>query len=155
MAAGAKAPMVITHDGGKRFTAQIRSHRVLVDQPLGAGGDDAGPMPLELLGASLGTCVALYVQQYLLTRGLPFAGMRVEVEQHGAQNPHRVGTFVVRVVLPAEIPESHLVMLERVARSCPAHATLHEGAEVDVQLVAGVGVGAGLASVGEEEPAGA
>ena len=45
-------PIVVTHEGGVRFAAQIRSHRVVVDQPERAGGEDTGPMPLELLGAS-------------------------------------------------------------------------------------------------------
>ena len=53
-------PIVVTHDGGVRFAAQIRSHRVVVDQPERAGGDDSGPMPLELLGAE--TPKGLYVE---------------------------------------------------------------------------------------------
>ena len=51
-------PIVVTHEGGARFAAQIRSHRVIVDQPQHAGGMDSGPMPIELLGTALGTCIA-------------------------------------------------------------------------------------------------
>ena len=126
-------PMVVTHEGGVKFATEIRGHRVVVDQPEGVGRNE-GPMPLELLGASLGTCVALYVQQFCETRGLPYEGMRVEVEQIGARNPSRVGTFDVRVVLQEEIPAEYAGMLERVARSCPAHNTLVTGAEVAVRV---------------------
>jgi putative redox protein len=126
-------PMVVTHEGGMRFATDIRGHRLVVDQPAGVGRDE-GPMPLELLGASIGTCVALYVQQFCETRGLPYEGMRVEVEQLGARNPSRVGRFDVRVVLREEIPEAYAGMLERVARSCPAHNTLVTGAAVDVRI---------------------
>lgn len=125
--------MVITHEGGLKFATDIRGHRLVVDQPAGVGNDE-GPMPLELLGASIGTCVALYVQQFCETRGLPYEGMRVEVEQIGARNPSRVGRFDVRVVLQEEIPEAYAGMLERVARSCPAHNTLVAGAGVDVRI---------------------
>ena len=142
-AAGARAPMVITHEGGLRFAARVRSHHVLVDQPVRAGGADAGPMPIELLGVSLGTCVALYVQQFCESRRLPYDGMRVEVEQRGATNPARVGEFVARVVLPGEIPEHHAALLERVARSCPAHHTLELGATVAVEIEAPSAAGAG------------
>ena len=131
------SPIVVTHESGVKFAAQIRSHRVVVDQPERGGGHDEGPMPLELLGASLGTCVALYVQKYLSSRALPFEGMRVEVEQHGATNPHRVGEFAVRVVLPEELPEHHAAMMEKVARSCPAHATLAHGAGVTFTIETG------------------
>ena len=127
-------PIVVTHEGGMRFAAQVRSHRVIVDQPERAGGDDAGPMPLELLGTALGTCIAFYVQQFLHARDLPFAGMRVEVEQYKATDPSRVGEFVVRIVLPAQLPAPYGEMLERVARSCPAHGTLTHAAHVKVTI---------------------
>jgi len=129
-----RAPIVVTHDGGVRFAAQIRSHRVVVDQPVRAGGADSGPSPIELLGASLGTCVALYVQQFLHARELPYDGLRVEVEQQGATNPARIARFIVRVLLPTELPDHYAAMLERVAQSCPAHNTLAHGAEVSVLI---------------------
>ena len=137
--AGARGHMGVTHEDGVRFAVQLREHRLVVDQPLGAGaGQNAGPMPLELLGAGLGTCVALYVQQFLHTRGLPYAGMRVEVEAVSVRNPSRVGTYDVRVMLPQALPPEYAELLERVARSCPAHNTLVAGAEVAVRIEAGV-----------------
>ena len=60
--------------------------------------------------------------------------MSVEVQQLGATNPHRIGQFDVRVILPTALPEPHASMLERVARSCPAHGTLVHGAEVTVRI---------------------
>jgi len=133
MATG-RAPMVITHEGGLKFAAQVRSHRIVVDQPLRGGGEDAGPTPIELLGVSLGACVALYIQQFCQRRGLPHEGMRVELEQYGAQKPSRVSEFVVHVVLPAELPPHEAAMLDRVARSCPAHNTLAHGAVVTLRI---------------------
>jgi uncharacterized OsmC-like protein len=135
-----RAPLVITHESGLKFAAQVRSHRVVVDQPLGAGGDDAGPMPIELLGVSLGTCIALYVQQFCESRGVAYDGMRVEVEQHHVRNPSRIGDFKVRVVLPTELPAHHAALLERVATSCPAHNTLEMGAAVAVRIETGAAV---------------
>ena len=133
MAEGAgRPPMVVTHQGGMRFGVGIRGHQVITDQPLGAGGEDLGPTPLELLGASLGSCVALYVQQFCHTRGLRYEGMRVEVRPRTV--PGRIERFAVRVVLPVPLPPHYAQMLERVARSCPAHNTLTHGAAVDVAI---------------------
>lgn len=140
---GSRPPMVITHEGGVRFAAQVRGHRVLVDQPVRAGGEDEGPMPIELLGVSLGTCVALYVQQFLHARNLPYEGMRVELQQVGAQNPGRIGEFVVKVLLPTELPAQYAELLDRVARSCPAHNTLVHGAQVRVEVESGATIAAG------------
>ena len=127
-----RPPMVVTHEGGVKFAVKIRQHRLVVDQPTSGGGEDSAPMPLELLGASLGTCVALYVQQFCHARGLPYQGLRVEVDPRGAHG--RIGRFDVRVVLPEPIPPQYAQLLERVARSCPAHNTLTQGAEVAVEI---------------------
>lgn len=134
MSSDRREPIVVTHEGGLRFAARVRSHTVVVDQPVGAGGDDVAPTPLELMATSLATCVALYVQQYLHSRRLPYEGMRVEVDQIGAGNPHRIGELSVRVALPATIPEEHMRRLEHVARSCPAHATLTHSPSIRVAI---------------------
>ena len=139
-ATAGRPPIVVTHEGGVTFAANVRSHRVVVDQPRQAGGSDSGPAPIELLAVSLGTCVAYYVQQFCHMRGLPYEGMRVEVETIGAANPHRIGRFTVRVVLPEEIPEHYTAMLHRVAQSCPAHNTLHAGADVVVRVESAIPV---------------
>lgn len=135
---GPRAPITITHEGGLKFAAQIRSHRVLVDQPVRGGGTDTAPMPLELLSASLGTCVALYVHQFCNTRGFPHEGMRVEVDAIGAPNPGRIGQFTVRVILPTPLPAPYAAMVERVARSCPVHNTLANGAHIEVVVESAV-----------------
>lgn len=126
--------MIVTHEGGLRFAAQIRGHRLLVDQPQRAGGEDTGPMPIELLGASLGTCIAYYVQQYCASRGLAIDGLRVEVAQRRVPNPIRISDFDVRVILPADLSDAHLSMLERVVRACPVSTTLERGSDIAIAL---------------------
>ena len=118
------------HAGGMRFAAEIRGHRIETDQPAYGGGEDAAAMPLELLSAALGTCVALYVHQFLVTRELPTEGLRVEVGTEMAHKPKRIGSFDVRVILPDGIPDEYHERIERVAASCPAHATLLHAPEV-------------------------
>jgi putative redox protein len=119
-----------------RFSAQVRSHRIVLDQPTTAGGEDSAPMPIEMLGVSLGSCVALYVKQFLASRGFAYAGLRVEVESASVKNPSRIGSFAVKVFAPVELSDEQLQLLDRVARSCPAHNTLTGGAEVMVEVVA-------------------
>jgi uncharacterized OsmC-like protein len=130
----ASSAIVVTHQDGLRFAAQIRSHTLVLDQPERGGGQDAGPSPVELLGASLGSCVALYVHKFLAARHLPTDSLRVEVAQHGAQDPHRIGVFELRIILSDEIPAFYRPMIEAVARVCPAHNTLAHGADVRVAV---------------------
>lgn len=125
----------IVADGGLRFAADIRGHRIITDQPHWAGGRDSAPMPLELLSAALGTCVALYVHQFCETRGIPHNGLRVEVRAQSAANPKRIGRFDVRLIMPDEMPEQYRAALERTARTCPVHSTLMHPPQIDVQVV--------------------
>ena len=67
-------------------------------------------------------------------RGLSFEDMRVEVEQVTARNPYRIAEFSVRVVVPRGVPAEYAEMLDRVARSCPAHNTLAHAARISVAV---------------------
>jgi putative redox protein len=132
-------PLVkVSWDGGVRFTADIRGHKVKVDQPRQGGGEDSAPGPLELLPASLGTCVAYFVQQFLATRGLDTTGLEVEVGVMGAPNPHRIGRFDLRITLPGGVPERYRDQIVRVAETCTVHHTLTHQPEITVAVEEGV-----------------
>jgi putative redox protein len=129
--------IIVTHEEGVRFSAQIRSHRVIVDQTHRGGGTDTAPSPIELLGVSLGTCIAYYLQQFCHARKLSIDGLRVEVEQQGVKSPNRIARFVVHVVLPHDFPEAYAGVIDHVVKTCPAHNTLALGAEVDITVESG------------------
>jgi uncharacterized OsmC-like protein len=128
-------PITVTWDGGVRFTADIRGHKVAVDQPPQGGGTDRAPMPLELLPTALGTCVALFVQQFLAARGLDATGMEVQVFTAAAANPHRIGQFGVTVSVPKGIPDKYRDAVKRVAESCTVHHTLSHQPEIAVEIL--------------------
>lgn len=130
------SPIVVTHDCGVRFAVRIRSHELFVDQTVNGGGSDSAPTPIELLGASLASCIAYYVHHFFHTRGLPADGIRVEASQTSARDPHRVESFSVTVFLPADIPDRYLPLIHRVIDACPAHNTLAMGATVAVKIAA-------------------
>lgn len=125
----------VTGDGGLRFVAAVRGHRITTDQPNWAGGSDSAAMPLELMSAALGTCVALYAHQFCATRGIAHEGLRVEVRTESATNPKRIGRFDVRVILPEHIPMQYRPAIERAVRNCPVHNTLMHAPGIDVAIV--------------------
>ena len=128
-------PIVVTHKDGLRFVAKVRGHHVETDQARHGGGTDSAPTPLELLGAALGSCIALYVRQFCEVRDLPCDGMQVEVRQRNEANPARIGKFFVRLIMPEELPAQYVIMLARVVRTCPVHNTLAHGAGVAVDIL--------------------
>jgi putative redox protein len=127
-------PIVVTHQAGVRFAAQVGAHELILDQPLRGGGHDAGPSPIELLGVALGSCAALYVHKFLATRGLAEDRMRVEVTQHSERSPNRIVRFNVRILLPDAVPAPYAPMIEAVARACPVHNTLAKAVEINVAV---------------------
>lgn len=135
MDTGIPTPTVVTHLDGEKFSIRIRSHEIIVDQTVKGGGEDSAPTPLELLGASLGSCIAFYVRRFLATRELPSHELRVEVSSTRDQHPSRIDAFQVKVTLPPDIPQKYLPMIERVLESCPAHNTLGMGAKIDVAFL--------------------
>jgi ribosomal protein S12 methylthiotransferase accessory factor len=137
----APLPIVVLHQAGLRFAAQVGAHELITDQPLRGGGHDAGPSPIELFGAALGSCIGLYVHKFLASRGVADEGLRIEVTQHSARNPHRIGRFDVHIQLPADVPAMYKPMIEAVARVCPAYNTLVRSADIAIAIEAPVAVG--------------
>jgi len=133
-------PIVVSWEGGARFTADIRGHKVTVDQPEKGGGEDRAPMPVELLPASLGTCVALYVQRFLATRQLDATGLTVEVTSVGAPNPNRIAKFGIEVKIPGGVPEKYRDAVRRAAEGCTVHHTLTHAPEIVVGVREGAAV---------------
>ena len=93
---------------GERFTieSKIRGHVLYVDQPKAAGGEDAGPTPLELLFLSLGACVGSIGRIIANQRKLPLRSMEVKVigsldveTLMGKSQENRAGFGGMRVVV--------------------------------------------------------
>jgi len=122
--------------GGSRFEVEAKGHRVICDQSADNGGTDEGMSPPELLLASLATCAAYYAAQYLNTRKLPAADLRVRVTAEKATQPARLASFQIKVTAPG-LDERHQLGVLRAAKNCLIHNTLLGSPVVDVALEAG------------------
>jgi putative redox protein len=129
-----KHSIVATPEGGTKYSIALRGHQLLTDQPERAGGTDAAPTPLELLGAALAACIALYVEKYCEKHGLVSDELAVEVKPFWRENPGRVARYDVIVHLPETIPSEHHSQIEQAAQSCPVHHTLTHAPEITMQL---------------------
>lgn len=143
MAVNGEVLTIVEGAGGLRFNARTRGHTVRTDQPEQAGGTDAAVTPLELLGAALGACAALYVTRFCSARGLPTDDLRVEVRATDARDsPRRLGHFAIDVMLPEAIPGDMIPLIERVVRTCPVHNTLAHPPAMDIAIHPAVGADA-------------
>lgn len=65
---------------GFRSAVSIRNHALTVDEPHGIGGSDAGPTPVELVLAALGTCQEITYRAFATALGIPLGSVAVTVE---------------------------------------------------------------------------
>lgn len=126
--------MEIIHEGGVRFTAHCRNHRITIDQPVEAGGTDAGPTPPELLAASMGGCVGYYVARFLEQAGLSDKEIRIDCDWTVSEDaPRRIDGIRLHLKIPG-LPENRLAAVQRVAGRCLIHQTLKHEPEVSLQV---------------------
>jgi uncharacterized OsmC-like protein len=119
--------------GRSKFEVIARGHRVICDQPLDNGGDDAGMTPPELLLASLATCAGYYAMEYLKARGLSGEGLEVHVRAEKAKQPARLGSFAIDVMAPG-LEERHEAPMLRAVKSCLIHNTLMSAPGIQIAL---------------------
>ena len=65
---------------GLRSEASLRDHRLTVDEPASLGGTDAGPNPVELILAALGTCQEITYKAYATALGIPLESVSATLE---------------------------------------------------------------------------
>lgn len=125
----------VVHVTGDQFSADIRGHMVVVDQPAADGGGDAGPTPTELFVAGLATCVAHYARGYLARHGLDTTGLAVAVDwEFAADRPARVGRIDVRIDPPPSLPEERRAGLLAVASHCTVHNSVSQPPSITIDL---------------------
>ena len=129
---------------GLRSEVQLREHRLTVDEPPQFGGSDAGPNPVELVLAALGTCQEITYRAYATALGIPLDKVSVKLEGDidlrgffGVEETVRPGYGAIRgtVHLESSASEEELQMLrEAVNAHCPVLDILTKPVPVQLDL---------------------
>ncbi|MCF7838263.1 MAG: OsmC family protein [Candidatus Marinimicrobia bacterium] len=131
-------------DDSNRMEVTAREHVFVIDQPPAAGGQDAGPTPLEYLLGSLAGCMGAIGHIVALQRKLPVRGMQVEVEGTldldgllGRPTESRVGfkQFLIKVQVDADLSlEEKRAFIAEVERRCPVSENLGHTTPIEFQV---------------------
>lgn len=132
-----------TTDG---LTQHIRAgrHRLLADEPVAAGGADAGPDPYALLLAALGACTSMTLKLYAARKEMPLAAVRVRLRHshiHAEDCAHcdtRVGLIsrIERdIELAGPLTAEQRARLLAIANACPVYRTLTSEIDIVSRLV--------------------
>jgi uncharacterized OsmC-like protein len=126
--------MKIEYKGGTKFSGYSRGHSIAIDLPEEMGGSDTGLMPGELLLASLGTCMGVYITRYCKTAGIDCEGMTIDLSSERAEDPARIGSIRAMVKIPGGVPEDRRTAVIKVAEHCLIHETLRNAPELTIEM---------------------
>ena len=101
----------------------IRHHRLIVDEPVEAGGDDDGPTPQELLAASLASCTSITMQMYAKRKGWDIGPVEVHCEYEQPKKGAPTN-FKLTLRVPRGCTEEQADRLRTIATKCPVHRIL-------------------------------
>jgi len=109
-------------------------HTFITDEPLAAGGEDAGPDPYTLILAALGSCISMTVTLYARRKQWPLEGVTVRLKQNRIHSKdckecvqmqegyiHRIERTVS---FTGPLSEEQRTRLQEIAHKCPLHKTL-------------------------------
>ncbi len=105
------------------------------DAPVDNQGRGETFSPTDLMAAALGTCILTTIGIAARRLGLDFKGARFEVEKEMSTDiPRRIVRLATHVWLPAPRRADPDDELERAARTCPVHKSLHSAIAVPIVL---------------------
>jgi putative redox protein len=111
-------------------------HTLITDEPIEAGGEDAGPDPYTLLLAALGSCISMTTTLYARRKAWPLQGVTVRLRQQRIHTRdceecaldqdsdgfiHRIERSVT---FTGDLSEEQRARLQEIAHKCPVHKTL-------------------------------
>ena len=127
--------VVVTSQSNLRNEVRYgEGHSFITDEPISAGGEDAGPDPYTLLLAALGSCISMTVTLYARRKQWPLESVSVRLRQNRlhskdckecAENQegyiHRIERSVS---VTGQLSDEQRARLLEIAQKCPVHKTL-------------------------------
>lgn len=138
-----KTPDVVVHGSARNFRQEIvvGKHILVADEPVSAGGGDAGPDPYDYLLTSLGACTSMTVGLYARRKEIPLENITVSlwhsrIYARDCEECETKEGVLDRIEVEVELTgplssEQHAKLLE-IAGKCPVHRTLTS--EIDIRL---------------------
>jgi putative redox protein len=118
----------ITYEGGLRTTTHHgpSGAEFQTDAPVDNNGKGESFSPTDLVGVALGSCILTVMGIVADRMDVDLTGATADVEKTMVTDPiRRIGALKVRVTIPVVVRETDRKKLERAAKTCPVHKSLH------------------------------
>ena len=137
-------PVIARAGTALRTDIEAANHRLVIDEPPGAGGTDAGPTPYDFLSAALGGCTSMTMRVVANREKIPLEGVEITVtsdRQYAkdcsdcASTTGYIHRFDVRIKLTGDLNDAQRERLLAVAKRCPVAKTLTSEIRIEESLV--------------------
>jgi putative redox protein len=129
--------MAVTYQGDLHTEAlhEPSGSRLETDAPKDNDGRGERFSPTDLVGAALGSCMLTVMGIVARRHAWDMTGARAEVEKDMVASPtRRIARLALAIAMPPGIPESARPVLERAARTCPVHESLHPDVAIELRF---------------------
>jgi putative redox protein len=106
---------------------------IRTDCPKDLGGDADSFSPTDLMTTSLPACILTTMGLVANRDNVSLAGSKYSVTKEMSQSPRRIGKISIEFELPKNISEELKPKLEKAAKTCPVHQSLHPDVIVDIK----------------------
>ena len=120
--------------GKYQVEARVNGVKLLIDEPVSAGGLGSGPDPYGLLAAALGACTTMTIRLYADHKGWPLRHVETAV-RHSRAGLNAKDRFELDIALEGELSAEQRTRIMDIAERCPVHLTLARGSEVSARLM--------------------
>jgi uncharacterized OsmC-like protein len=106
----------------------------ITDEPVAAGGEDAGPDPYTLLLAALGSCISMTLHLYARRKQWPLESVSVRLRQNRVHvkdckeciqdQDGYIQRIERSVTITGPLSDEQHARLQEIAHKCPVHKTL-------------------------------
>jgi uncharacterized OsmC-like protein len=130
--------------GGMRVDNQTDGHQMIIDQPVGMGGENEGPNPLAYLLIALGGCLATVAAIVARQEQVDLRGFSIEVEGDydvdflmGNTKEGRAGFSEIRemVEIDADLTDDEkAAFFEMVHSRCPVTDTILRQTQIEYKV---------------------
>jgi len=109
-----------------RCVHEVSGEELLTDAPLDNQGKGEYFSPTDLVGLALGSCVLTLMGIAAKRLGISINGTTLMVEKEMKAAPSRmIGKLAMNIVCPVILEPKAIEQLEKAARGCPVHHSLH------------------------------
>jgi putative redox protein len=136
-------PDVVVRGGPRSFKQEVVAgkHTLVADEPVSAGGSDAGPDPYDYLLTALGVCTSMTIGLYARRKQIPLENIRVSlwhsrIYARDCEECETRDGMLDRIEVEIDLTggltaEQHAKLME-IAGKCPVHRTLTS--EINIRL---------------------